>query len=458
MRVAATGEETALAQIIVAVERAQNSRAGIQRLGDRASSVFVPVVVAVALAAGLWWGLAPGPAHGVARWFSARLWPAHPPDSALAGALIVAAGVLIISCPCAMGLATPAAIMAGANTAATRGILIRDGLALERAGQVTTVLFDKTGTLTTGKPVVVSAWQGGANAERAAELAATLARQSSHPISRAVANVSTTTLEVSDWKEVHGAGVRAAIQMPFPLAGGEDKAGAAGSIAQLGSLSWLEESGVATEQGKNFAREWSGKGATIVGVALGKALLELFAVSDTLKPGAREVIERLRHQGLKIGLVTGDHALTAAAIASQCGIESGNVFAGAPPGRKAEIIKELQEKGERVAFVGDGINDAPALEQADLGIAVCRASDIARETASIILLTSELGAVPEALGLARATLRTIKQNLFWAFFYNAVGIPLAAVGLMSPLLCAAAMGISDLVVIGNALRLRSWRQ
>ncbi len=445
MRVAATGEETALAQIIAAVQRAQSSRAGIQRLGDRVSSVFVPVVVAVAVAAGLWWGLAPESAHETARWLSARLWPAHPPDSALAGAFIIAAGVLIIACPCAMGLATPAAIMAGANAAASRGILIRDGAALEKAGRVSAVMFDKTGTLTAGKPVVVNVWQGSARTVPATELAAALARHSSHPVSQAVAKGAAGAVEIGDWQEVHGAGVQGTLR-----SGG-------GGIARLGSVRWLEEAGVDMEAGEKFMAEWSNKGATIVGLASEKTLLGLFAVSDTLKPGARDVIERLHRQGLKTYLVTGDHALTAAAIASQCGIEAANVFAGVRPERKAELVKELQRKGERVAFVGDGINDAPALEQADLGIAVSRASDVAREAADIILLKSEVSAIPESLGLARATLRTIKQNLFWAFFYNAVGIPLAAAGLMSPILCAAAMGFSDLVVIGNALRLRYWR-
>jgi len=186
-------------------------------------------------------------------------------------------------------------------------------------------------------------------------------------------------------------------------------------------------------------------------------LLGLFAVKDALKPGARTVVEALQQQGLETYLVTGDNSLTAASIARQAGISPQNIFAEVRPEQKAEFVNKLQGEGKRVAFVGDGINDAPALEQADLGIAVSRASDIAREAADIILLKSEIEAVPESLGLARATLRTNKQNLFWAFFYNAVGVPLAALGFMSPILCAAAMGLSDLVVIGNALRLRRWR-
>jgi Cu+-exporting ATPase len=209
--------------------------------------------------------------------------------------------------------------------------------------------------------------------------------------------------------------------------------------------------------GAAFVDRWSSQGATIVGVAEDRALLGLIALQDTLKPGAAGVIQRLQQSGLKTFLITGDNALTAASVAQQAGIPQANVFAEVRPEHKADLVKKLQSQGERIAFVGDGINDAPALEQADLGIAVSRASDIAREAADIILLKSEIEAIPESLGLARATLRTIKQNLFWAFFYNALGIPLAALGFMSPILCAAAMGLSDLVVIGNALRLRRWR-
>jgi Cu+-exporting ATPase len=194
----------------------------------------------------------------------------------------------------------------------------------------------------------------------------------------------------------------------------------------------------------------------VIGLAIGRSLCALFAVKDTLKTGAAQVVERLCSEGLRVCLVTGDNRATAESIAKQLGIAPENVFAQVRPEQKSAFVKRLQQQGERVAFVGDGINDAPALEQADLGIAVSRASDVAREAADIILLRSEIEAVPESLGLARATLRTIKQNLFWSFFYNAIGIPLAALGFMSPILCAAAMGFSDLVVIGNALRLRRW--
>jgi len=457
MRVTATGEATALAHIIASVQRAQSSRASIQRLGDRVSSVFVPIVTAIALAAGVWWAFAPESALQVHQWL-AHLFGATgsevPPQ--LAAGFIIAAAVLIVACPCAMGLATPAAIMAGANAAAQRGILIRDGVALEKAGRVTAVVFDKTGTLTLGQPSVVEVWTSGAPADRSLVLglAPSLAQHSTHPISKAVARFGSPDLDVSDWLEVHGAGVEGTVQFPTSFA---DATEGRPILCRLGSLRWLSESGVDLAAGASFVKAWSAQGASLVGVTAGQHLLGLFAVKDTVKPGARAVVEQLHRQGLKTFLVTGDNKLTAKGIADQVGIPAEAVFAEVRPEQKAEFVKSLQTQGEHVAFVGDGINDAPALEQADLGIAVARATDLAREAADIILLRSEIEAVPESLGLAQATLRTIKQNLFWAFFYNAVSIPLAALGFMSPILCAAAMGLSDVVVIGNALRLKRWK-
>jgi Cu+-exporting ATPase len=454
MRVTAMGDETALAHIIASVQRAQTSRADIQRLGDRVSGVFVPIVVTIALAAGLWWGLDPEGANHAHQWLAQFLWHVHPPEAAAAG-FIIAAAVLIIACPCAMGLATPAAIMAGSNAAARRGILVRDGVALEKAGQITAVVFDKTGTLTFGKPEVAAIavpnaagqWAIIPQSGATVALAAALARHSTHPISQAIAKLSSENIEVTNWKEVRGAGVEGMVEHPTS----NDESGK--RKIRLGSLRWLGETGVNFSGAENFIKEWSGQGATVVGLANEMGSLALFAVKDTVKPGSAKVVEHLSRSGFKTYLLTGDNALTAAGIARQTGIVSENVFAEVRPEHKAEFVKKLQAAGERVAFVGDGINDAPALEQADLGVAVSRASDVAREAADIILLKSDIEAVPEALGLARATLRTIKQNLFWAFFYNCIGIPLAAMGFMSPILCAAAMGFSDLIVIGNALRL-----
>lgn len=438
LKVSATGEATALAHVIAAVQRAQTSRADIQRLGDRISNVFVPVIVVVALAAGLWWGLAPDTANHVHHWLAQFLWHAHPPAGAAAG-FIIAAAVLIVACPCAMGLATPAAIMASANAAARRGILIRDGVALEKAGKITAILFDKTGTLTLGKPEVVEVLAFGQEIAVAKAMAAALAKNSAHPISQAIANSSVGSVDLKDWKEIRGAGV-------------EGKTSDSKTV-RLGSISWLRQSGVSLATGEKFVADWSAQGATLVGLAVGDELSGLFALRDRLKPDAAGVVGKLQTQGLKIYLVSGDNRQTTTSLARQAGISVENVLAESCPEQKAEFVKKLQAAGARVAFVGDGINDAPALTQADLGIAVSRASDIAREAADIILLKSEIEAVPEALNLARATLRTIKQNLFWAFFYNALGVPLAALGFISPVVCAAAMGVSDLIVIGNALRL-----
>jgi Cu+-exporting ATPase len=349
-----------------------------------------------------------------------------------------------------MGLATPVAIMAGTNAAARRGILVRDGTSLERAGKITAIVFDKTGTLTQGKPAVaefetVPPAHGLENL-KAKQLMAALARRSNHPLSVAAAKLDAADLPLSQWEEVSGSGVRAVL----PSDTGAVK-------LQFGSLKWLRESGVDLERAKIFEQKWSGQGATLLGLAANQQLLGLAALRDLLKPGVGEVMRQLQGEGIKTYLVTGDNPLTAQAIAAQAGIAAANVFAEARPEQKAKFIEELQSQGGRVAFVGDGINDAPALKTANLGIAVSRASDVAREAADIILLKSEIAAVPETLGLARAALRTIRQNLFWAFFYNIIGIPLAALGFMSPVLCAAAMGLSDLVVIGNALRLLNWK-
>ena len=460
MRVTSVGEDTALAHIVAAVERAQTSRANIQRLGDRVSNVFVPVVVFVAVATALWWGFLPDQAHRVSQWLSHYLWTAHPPSAPLAAAVITAAAVLIIACPCAMGLATPAAIMAAANAAAKRGILIRDGVALEKAGRVTAIAFDKTGTLTEGRPKVVASrvfrahLPSDIDTGRVTTLAASLASMSNHPLSKAVSEISGTRQELTDLQELPGRGV-SAVGL---------SADGQGHLFQLGSLRWLQEESADVEGATRFSDEWMDKGATVIGFSVDGRLAAVFALKDPLKTGAREVIRRLGNNfmpaDLAIYLISGDSKRTVDAIARELEIDRcdrSDVFAEVRPEQKADIVRKLQQRGERVAFVGDGINDAPALEQADLGIAVSQASDIARKAADIILLRSEVDAIPESLGLARATLRTIKQNLFWAFFYNALGVPLAALGFMSPVLCAAAMGVSDLVVIGNALRLRRWK-
>ena len=442
-KVTAQGEQTALAHIIAIVQRAQASRASIQRLGDRVSSIFVPIVVCIALASALWWGLAYDSALAFQQWLGRFLWTWHVPADPLSAAVYNAAAVLIIACPCAMGLATPVAIMAGTNAAARRGILIRDGAALEKSGRITAVLFDKTGTLTQGKVSVAAHEIFSSTTEHEFKaLAAGLAAPSNHPLSQAAARLSPQPAPVQDWREIRGSGTEA--RLP------------SGETLRLGSISWLQTSGADVAPASAFIEQWREQGATLIGLAREKALLGVLALRDLPKERAQEVVTHLRRAGQKVFLVTGDNRQTAAAIATQVGIEPANVFAEVRPEGKVAVVQELQSKGERVAFAGDGINDAPALERADLGIALMNASDVARESADIVLLKADLQAIPEALGLARATLRTIKQNLFWAFFYNAAGVPLAAAGLLSPIFSAMAMGLSDLIVIGNALRLRLW--
>lgn len=472
--VLATGEQTALANIIAAVRRAQTSRANIQRLADRISSVFVPVVVLIAIGTALWWGLMHRHARAVHDQLSTFLWHVTPPESATAAAFICAAAVLIVACPCAMGLATPAAIMAAANAAARRGILVRDGVALEKAGRLTAVMFDKTGTVTVGKPTVVQTWQSTLIDQpvphQAAEdahvsktgaadlgidalaLAAGLARHSIHPLSKAIAELAKAELDFQKVNEIRGAGLEGILNAAR-LKNMHNRPDSANLTVRLGSIRWLEQNGVQLGQAHEFVQQWTHNGATVLGLAVEGSVLAAFALQDTLKPRAADVVRKLTETGLKVYLVTGDTRPTAQRIAQQAGIPAENVFAEIKPDLKADLVKQLQQQGDRIAFVGDGINDAPAIEQADLGIAVGHATDIARQAADVILLKTDLDAVPEALALARATLRTIKQNLFWAFFYNAASVPLAALGFLSPILCAATMGLSDLIVIGNALRL-----
>ncbi|MCC7373770.1 MAG: copper-translocating P-type ATPase [Verrucomicrobiales bacterium] len=487
-RVMATGESTVLAHIVAAVERAQNSRASIQRLADKVSSVFVPVVVLLALATALAWGLAPDAARAVHGMLSKVLWTSSLPDSPWAAAVIHATAVLIIACPCAMGLATPVAIMAGTNAAALRGILIRDGVALEKAGKIDTVVFDKTGTLTFGqlearrvRHLPIEAVPEGAMTR----LAASLARASRHPVAQAIARLSPPVEAVaslrlpslgglptvaaqgkgatggvpsllrtdlnfkprtgpaanewSEWRELSGRGIQAVRE---------------GKIYRLGAPGWLHESGVedvAAEQGGAAGR---GEAITLVGLAVDTKLAALFELKDTLRPAAHDLVAALHREGKDVYLLTGDGWLVAEAVAREAGIPTTHVLAEVHPEQKAASVKRLQEEGHRVAFVGDGINDGPALAQADLGVAVGPATDVAKEAADIILLGGGLERMPEALRLAAETLRVIRQNLFWAFFYNALAVPLAMLGFFSPILCAAAMGFSDLLVVGNALRLR----
>ena len=453
-QVSATGEATSLAQIISAVRRAQTSRARIQRLADQVSQIFVPTVIGLSLLTFLVWGFFFGSMQALHESLGRWLWTSTLAPNPWANAVISATAVLIIACPCAMGLATPAAIMAAANAAARRGILLRDGVALEKAGEITTVLFDKTGTLTEGHPAVlefveVSGGKVRAASEPLRSIAASLARPSRHPLSKALAAITDASTLLQEWSEVRGSGVQARLAL-------EILPWSVGSEVRLGSMEWVMNSTERPEPERAWRDRWLTEGATILALSLAGETVALVAVRDRIRREAREVLDQLKAQGKKVRVVSGDLRSAALSIGMELGLRPEEIFAEVKPDQKAGILRELQAQGHRVAFVGDGINDAPALAQADLGIAVTQASDVARESADLVLLRADLRAVPESLGLARAALATIRQNLFWAFFYNAVAVSFAALGFMNPMLCAAAMGLSDVLVIGNSLRLLRW--
>jgi len=456
-RITATGESTSLAQIIAAVRRAQSSRAQIQRLADRISQVFVPIVVVLALLTGLGWAFAFPWLNTVHDQLVPWLWPTHPAEGPATAAWMGLTAVLIVACPCAMGLATPVALMAGLNAAARQGILIRDALALEKSGRITTILLDKTGTLTEGQPALVASTDCRESdaTPPLLPLAFAMAKPSQHPLSRALAGAldmeasptaqgrvrGTAPLEMITWVEHPGQGIEAATSD-----GGN-------SPWYLGSVSWMTDLGVDITPLTNFRTHEEARGATVLVLARDRKTVGGFSFLDSPKQGAADLIRALRADGLKVRMLTGDQASAAVEMGRRLGLEPEEIHAGVRPEGKAGVIRELQEAGGRVAFVGDGLNDGPALAQADLGIAVSKATDVAREAADIVLLRADLTAVPVALALARSTLRVIRQNLFWAFFYNAAAIPLAMLGFMSPIVCALTMGLSDVVVVGNALRL-----
>ena len=430
VRTTAVGAETALARIVRLVESAQAKKAPIQRLVDRVSAVFVPVVIAVALVTlAAWW-----------------LSGAAPP----ATALLHAVAVLVIACPCALGLATPAAIMVGTGVAARRGILIQDVVALEALRDVAVIAFDKTGTLTEGRPRLVDAIA--LDGDRAALLAdaAALQRGSEHPLARAVLEAVPADGGVATGVvAVPGRGVRGRL-------GARD--------LQLGSGPWMDELGVDVTALAERAAALQQAGRSVSWLAQDDAsgakprLRGLLAFGDALKPGAAQAIARLAALGVRPVLVSGDNRGSAQAVAAQLGIEE--VHAEVLPGAKAGVVAALRSglaPGAKVAMVGDGINDAPALAAADVGIAMATGTDIAMQTAGVTLMRGELALVAQAVAISRATTRKIRQNLFWAFVYNVVGIPLAALGLLSPVLAGAAMAMSSVSVVTNALLLRRWR-
>ena len=426
------GQDTTLAQIIHLVQAAQGSKAPIAQLADRVSAVFVPVVMTLALVAGLAWYLIGG-----------QSW---------AFALTISIAVLVIACPCALGLATPTAIMVGTGKGAEQGILIKSGTALEMAHQVNAVVLDKTGTLTQGQPQVTDVLPlTGWTSDQLLALAAAAEVNSEHPLGQAiVAGARERDLalpEVTDFQSLTGFGIQVRVdQVTY----------------YLGNRRLMQEQGLDLDQADDQAAALAAGGKTPIYVGTREELLGLIAVADPLKETSPEAVRRLKAMGLQVIMLTGDNAKTAQALAAEAGIDQ--VISDVLPADKAQVVADLQAKGLKVAMVGDGINDAPALAQADVGLAIGRGTDVAIESADMVLMGSDLTSVATAIKLSQATIRNIKENLFWAFAYNVLGIPVAmgvlhlfGGPLLNPMLAGAAMSFSSVSVIVNALRLRRFK-
>jgi Cu+-exporting ATPase len=414
VRATRVGADTQLAQMARLVSEAQSGKAAVQRLADRVSAVFVPVVIGLALLTLAGWLLA---------------------DGSASAAFTAAVAVLIIACPCALGLATPTALLVGTGRGAQLGILIKGPQVLESTRRVDTVVLDKTGTVTTGRMSVVDV-HGDAGL---LPLAAALEHASEHPIARAIAATVDDLAPVADFVNHGGRGVTGSV---------------AGRSVAVGRISWLrDELGLSVpDELRAAADDAEARGQTPVWVAVDGELRVVVVVADTVKESAAEAISDLRALGLAPVLLTGDNARAAASVAAQVGIEQ--VIAEVLPADKVDHVKALQADGKVVAMVGDGVNDAAALAQADLGLAMGTGTDVAIEASDLTLVTGDLRAVPDAIRLSRATLRTIKGNLFWAFAYNVAAIPLAALGLLNPMIAGAAMAFSSVFVVTNSLRLR----
>ncbi|SBW04375.1 Copper-exporting P-type ATPase A (fragment) [uncultured Alphaproteobacteria bacterium] len=421
VRAARVGADTTLARIVALVAAAQGGKAPIQRLVDKVSAVFVPVVAGVALLTFLAW-MALG--AGVEQ------------------AVTAAVSVLVIACPCALGLATPAALVAGTGAGAKAGILIRDIETLERADAVDTVVFDKTGTLTEGKPKVVAVEALGDEPELV-RLAAAAQQGSEHPLAKAIlahAGAAPNLPEVADFRAVGGAGLTAMVE---------------GRRVAIGTAALLRGLGVDPAPLAETVRGWQDNGWSVALVAADGAPLGAFAMADTPRPETPEAVAALKARGVTPWMLSGDSLAATAHVAADLGIA--DYAGGARPEDKARRVAELRAQGRVVAVVGDGVNDAPALAEADVGIAVGSGTDVAMETAGITLMRPDPRLVAATFAIAHATRRTIRQNLFWAFAYNVVGIPVAALGYLHPSFAAAAMAFSSVSVVGNALRLKSWR-
>ena len=425
------GSDTTLSQIVRLMEEAASSKAPISRLADRISAVFVPVVMGIALAAALLWHFVGG--------------------EGIRFCLSIGIAVLVISCPCALGLATPVAIMVGTGKAAQSGILIKSAESLELLGKAQTVVLDKTGTVTEGKPRVTDIVCAGITEEELLQVAASVEKPSEHPLSVAIGRAAEerglALSPVTDFTAVPGGGVKAALD---------------GAAVYAGNLDYMTRCGVDTAAVQEQARALARQGKTALYFARDTRLLGLIAVADVVKPDSAAAIKALQAAGREVVLLTGDNETTAQAIAKQVGVS--RVIAQVLPTDKAACVEKLQKEGRCTVMVGDGINDAPALARADVGLAIGAGTDIAIESADVVLMRSSLWDIVTAAELSRAVIRNIRENLFWAFIYNAIGIPVAAgvlypaLGItLNPMIAAAAMSLSSVCVVTNALRLRLWK-
>ncbi len=428
-RAEGVGAATMLAGIIRLVREAQGTKAPIQRLADRVAGVFVPAVVAIsALTFALWWSL----------------------GGEFAPALVNAVAVLVIACPCALGLATPTAIMVGTGRGAQVGVLVKNAVALERAENIRTLIVDKTGTLTEGKPVVTDVVPAAGVSERdLVAAAASLESGSTHPLAHAVLEhakqIDAKLIPVRDFHSVTGKGVRAVLDLP--VLGAEQ-------TLLLGAPAFLRESGYAIDTEAIAPLVEQGK--TVIAVGGAGRVLGYLAIADKLRASSREAVAKLKGMGITVVMLTGDNDATAKAIAAAAGVSS--YRAQVLPGEKAAAVAEFKSEGQVVGMVGDGVNDAPALAAADVSFAIGAGSDVAIEAADIALMRSDLLSVADAISLSRATLRKIRQNLFFAFIYNVLGIPLAAAGMLNPVIAGAAMAMSSVSVVSNSLLLKRWRR
>ena len=422
LRATAVGKDSVIAHIIKLVEDAQGSKAPIQALADKVAAVFVPVVIGIALLTFL-------------LWFFVGGLPFVP-------AMINFIAVLIIACPCALGLATPTAIMVGTGLGAAKGILIKNAESLERAHKIQTVILDKTGTITEGKPSVTDVVQlNDCDETTLLQRTASVEKRSEHPLAQAVVEYvqrkDISLVDIETFQSHTGLGVTGVVD---------------GDAVAIGNLAMMKEYAVQTVEAETVAARMSAEGKTSIFIAINGVLSGVIGLADRIKPSSKDAIVLMKEMGMNVVMITGDNRGTAEAIGRAAGV--GQVIAGVMPGDKAMHVKQLQSEGKIVAMVGDGINDAPALAQADVGIAMGSGTDVAMETADITLMKSDLRGVVGGIALSKRTIRTIKQNLFWAFIYNIIGIPIAALGLLNPIYAAGAMAFSSVSVVSNSLRLR----